>query len=168
MTKFGRDVDLLTRWRLQSVMSIFGSSRRSIWVRLVLSGAAAYFLEAFCFFSTSASCHAATSLTACACASSKMPSSLRKSSMRELQSAGGFAEETLRWLGLEPRRDTAPAATPTERTELTALARAFVRDRRKGEAEAARGEFVTLTDLLHDLERNRRKRSTKTARKVPR
>jgi bifunctional DNA-binding transcriptional regulator/antitoxin component of YhaV-PrlF toxin-antitoxin module len=37
---------------------------------------------------------------------------------------------------------------------------------RKGEAEIARGEYVTLSDLLHDLDRPRRKRGTKTARKT--
>src|SRR6266481_3422600 len=69
--------------RLPSVISFFGSSRRSTCVRLVLSSVAILFLEIFCFLMASASCHATTSLTACACASSKMPSSLRKSSMLE-------------------------------------------------------------------------------------
>ena len=39
---------------------------------------------------------------------------------------------------------------------------------RKGEAEIARGEYVPLTDLLHDLDRHRRKGSTKRARKISR
>jgi hypothetical protein len=53
-----------------------------------------------------------------------------------------------------------PSSTykPTK-TELTAI--------RKGEAEIARGDSVTLTELLHDLDR-RRKSGTKTARKVSR
>src|ERR1039457_959965 len=71
------------RCRLPSVMSFFGSRIRSTWVRLVLSSAAILFLEIFFFFMASASCHATTSLTACACASSKMPSCLRKSSRLE-------------------------------------------------------------------------------------
>lgn len=55
---------------------------------------------------------------------------------------------------------------PVERTykptkaELTAI--------RKGEAEIARGEFVTLTELLHELDRPRRKGSTKSTPKAPR
>src|ERR1039457_4403000 len=71
------------RCRLPRVMSFFGSRIRSTWVRLVLSSAAILFFEIFFFFMASASCHATTSLTACACASSKMPSSLRKSSRLE-------------------------------------------------------------------------------------
>jgi predicted transcriptional regulator len=39
---------------------------------------------------------------------------------------------------------------------------------RKGEAEIARGEYITLTDLLHDLDHQRRKGRSKTARKTPR
>jgi bifunctional DNA-binding transcriptional regulator/antitoxin component of YhaV-PrlF toxin-antitoxin module len=39
---------------------------------------------------------------------------------------------------------------------------------RKGEAEIARGESVTLTELLHDLERRRRKVGTKGTLKVSR
>ena len=39
---------------------------------------------------------------------------------------------------------------------------------RKGEAEIARGEYVTLPDLLHDLDRHRRKGGTKAARKASR
>jgi len=35
----------------------------------------------------------------------------------------------------------------------------------KGEAEIARGESVTLTDLVHELDRNRRKGGKKTTRK---
>ena len=50
-----------------------------------------------------------------------------------------------------------PAYKPTK-AELTAI--------RKGEAEIARGEFVTLRELLHDMERRRRKGGTKAARKV--
>jgi hypothetical protein len=44
-------------------MSFFGSSRRSTWVRLVLSSAAILSLEIFCFFMASASCHATTSVS---------------------------------------------------------------------------------------------------------
>jgi bifunctional DNA-binding transcriptional regulator/antitoxin component of YhaV-PrlF toxin-antitoxin module len=39
---------------------------------------------------------------------------------------------------------------------------------RKGEAEIARGEYVTLTNLLHGLDHPRRKSGTKTANKVSR
>ena len=52
------------RCRLESVMSFFGSSSRSTWVRLVLSSTAILFLEIFFFFMASESCHATTSLTA--------------------------------------------------------------------------------------------------------
>ena len=37
---------------------------------------------------------------------------------------------------------------------------------RKGEAEIARGEYVTLADLLHGLDRPSRKSGTKTANKI--
>ena len=53
-----------------------------------------------------------------------------------------------------------PPAYKATKTELAAI--------RKGEAEIARGECVTLTDLLHDLDRPRRKSGTKAARKVSR
>lgn len=39
---------------------------------------------------------------------------------------------------------------------------------RKGEAEIARGESVTLNELLNDLDRNRRKGGKKTTPKVSR
>lgn len=52
-----------------------------------------------------------------------------------------------------------PTYKPTK-AELAAI--------RKGEAEIARGEFVTLRDLLHDTDRRRRKGGTKAARKVSR
>ena len=68
------------RCRLDSVMSSFALRSRSTCVRLVFSSVAILFFEIFFFFMASASCHATTSLTACARASSKMPSSLRKSS----------------------------------------------------------------------------------------
>src|SRR6266851_764017 len=71
------------RCRLESVMSFLGSSSRSTWVRLVLSSMAIRALDMFFFFMASASCHATTSLIASACASSKIPSCLRKSSMLE-------------------------------------------------------------------------------------
>ena len=50
-----------------------------------------------------------------------------------------------------------PTYKPTK-AELAAI--------RKGEAEIARGEFVTLRELLHDMDRRRRKGGTKAARKV--
>ena len=50
-----------------------------------------------------------------------------------------------------------PPYRPT-RAELAAI--------RKGEAELARGESVTLRDLLNDRDRRRRKVGTKAARKV--
>jgi hypothetical protein len=62
---------------------VFGARSRSTCVRLVLSSAAILFLEIFFSLIASASCQATTSLTACVCASSKMPSSLRKSSILE-------------------------------------------------------------------------------------
>lgn len=49
--------------------------------------------------------------------------------------------------------------TPTT-TELAAI--------RKGRAAISRGEFVTLEQLLHDLDRPRRKTSPKRARKSSR
>ena len=50
-----------------------------------------------------------------------------------------------------------PTYKPTK-AELAAI--------RKGEAEIARGEFITFRKLLHDLDRRRRKGGTKAARKV--
>jgi bifunctional DNA-binding transcriptional regulator/antitoxin component of YhaV-PrlF toxin-antitoxin module len=52
-----------------------------------------------------------------------------------------------------------PTYKPTK-AELAAI--------RKGEAEIARGEYVTVTGLLHDLDRNRRKSGIKATRKVSR
>jgi len=50
--------------------------------------------------------------------------------------------------------------TPVERTYKPTKAEwAAIR---KGEAEIARGEYVTLTDLLHELDRPRRKGGAKT------
>jgi predicted transcriptional regulator len=49
-----------------------------------------------------------------------------------------------------------PAYKPTK-AEAAAI--------RKGEAEIARGEFVTLKDLLHDLDHRRRKGGAKAAQK---
>lgn len=46
------------------------------------------------------------------------------------------------------------------KTELAAI--------RKGEAEIARGEYVTLADLLHGLDRPRRKSGPKTTNKISR
>jgi bifunctional DNA-binding transcriptional regulator/antitoxin component of YhaV-PrlF toxin-antitoxin module len=39
---------------------------------------------------------------------------------------------------------------------------------RKGEAAIASGDYVTLTELSHDLDRHRRKAGAKTARKISR
>src|ERR1035437_868377 len=52
-----------------------------------------------------------------------------------------------------------PTYKPTK-AELAAI--------RKGEAEISRGEYVTLTGLLHDLDRHRRKSGTKATRKASR
>ncbi|HXB66960.1 MAG TPA: hypothetical protein VNY05_01885 [Candidatus Acidoferrales bacterium] len=51
---------------------------------------------------------------------------------------------------------TEPAYKPTK-AEAAAI--------RKGEAEIARGEFVTLDDLLHDLDNRRRKGGAKTTQR---
>ena len=64
-------------------MSLLGLRRRSTWVRLVFKSVAILFFEIFLFFMASSSCQATTSLMAWACASSKMPSSFRKSSRLE-------------------------------------------------------------------------------------
>jgi bifunctional DNA-binding transcriptional regulator/antitoxin component of YhaV-PrlF toxin-antitoxin module len=50
-----------------------------------------------------------------------------------------------------------PSYKPTK-SELAAI--------QKGEAEIARGDYVTLTDLLHDLDRPDRKGRAKAARKI--
>ena len=47
----------------------------------------------------------------------------------------------------------------------TGLERAAIQ---KGEAQIARGEYVTLADLLNELNRRRRKGDTRAARKVSR
>jgi antitoxin component of MazEF toxin-antitoxin module len=52
-----------------------------------------------------------------------------------------------------------PTYKPTK-AELAAI--------RKGEAEIARGECVAATELLHDLDRHRRKSGAKATRKVSR
>jgi AbrB family looped-hinge helix DNA binding protein len=52
-----------------------------------------------------------------------------------------------------------PAYKPTK-AELAAI--------RKGEAAIARGEYVSLADFLHDLDRPRRKARAKAVRKVSR
>jgi predicted transcriptional regulator len=52
-----------------------------------------------------------------------------------------------------------PLYTPTK-AELTAI--------RKGRAEIKRGKFVTLSELIHDLDSSRRKARTKAARKSTR
>ena len=52
-----------------------------------------------------------------------------------------------------------PAYKPTK-AELAAIG--------KGEAAIASGDYVTLTELSHDLDRNRRKAGAKAARKVSR
>lgn len=52
-----------------------------------------------------------------------------------------------------------PTYRPTK-SEMTAI--------RRGEAEIARGEYVRLEELLHDVDRNRRKGGKKATRKVSR
>ena len=52
-----------------------------------------------------------------------------------------------------------PTYKPTK-AELAAI--------HKGEAEIALGEFVTLPDLIHELDRRRRKGGAKGTRKAPR
>jgi bifunctional DNA-binding transcriptional regulator/antitoxin component of YhaV-PrlF toxin-antitoxin module len=51
----------------------------------------------------------------------------------------------------------APIYKPTK-SELTAI--------QKGEAQIARGDYVSLTDFLHDVDRHRRKGGAKTTRKI--
>jgi bifunctional DNA-binding transcriptional regulator/antitoxin component of YhaV-PrlF toxin-antitoxin module len=53
-----------------------------------------------------------------------------------------------------------PATYKPTKSELSAI--------RKGEAAIARGEHVTLSDFLHELDRNRRKAGAKAGRKVSR
>jgi predicted transcriptional regulator len=65
---------------------------------------------------------------------------------------------------VNPRTITITAAAertykPTK-TELAAI--------RKGEAAIARGEHVSLTEFLHDLDRPHRKSGAKAARKISR
>src|ERR1022692_1266679 len=68
------------RCKLDSVMSHFGSRMRSTCERLVFSKTAMRAVEIFFFVMAFASCQATTSLMACACASAKMFSFVRKSS----------------------------------------------------------------------------------------
>jgi AbrB family looped-hinge helix DNA binding protein len=51
----------------------------------------------------------------------------------------------------------APTYKPTK-SELTAI--------QKGEAQIARGEYVSLTDFLHNVDRHRRKGRGKATRKI--
>lgn len=62
-----------------------------------------------------------------------------------------------------PRIITITASEPTykpTKSEWAAI--------RRGEAEIASGEYVTLTELLHGMDRNRRKSGKKTTRKASR
>ena len=52
-----------------------------------------------------------------------------------------------------------PTYKPTK-SELTAI--------EKGEAQIARGDYVTFTDFLHELDRHRRRSGPKAGRKVSR
>jgi bifunctional DNA-binding transcriptional regulator/antitoxin component of YhaV-PrlF toxin-antitoxin module len=51
----------------------------------------------------------------------------------------------------------APTYKPTK-SELTAI--------QKGEAQIARGDYVSLTDFLHNVDRHRRKGGAKATRKI--
>jgi hypothetical protein len=51
-----------------------------------------------------------------------------------------------------------PATYKPTKSELAAI--------HKGEVEIARGDYVTLTDFLHDLDRPDRKGRAKSARKI--
>jgi len=62
-----------------------------------------------------------------------------------------------------PRTATITAVTPTykpTKAELAAI--------RKGEAAIARGEYVSLSDFLHDLDGRRRKAGAKASREISR
>ena len=67
-------------------------------------------------------------------------------------------------LSVKSPRET--AAAPKERTYKPTKAdlAAF----QKGEAAFAKGEFVTLTEFLNEMDRSRRAPRAKTDRKVPR
>jgi len=69
------------RCRLRSVISSLESRSRSTWERLVFSIVAILLFEILFLFMASASCQATTSLIACACVSSRIPSCFIKSSM---------------------------------------------------------------------------------------
>lgn len=81
-----------------------------------------------------------------------------------VQRQAGIKKGDLLKFKVSPRSITitavpSPSYKPTK-AELAAI--------RKGEAEIARGEFVTLTELLHELDHRRRKSGAKTARKISR
>jgi bifunctional DNA-binding transcriptional regulator/antitoxin component of YhaV-PrlF toxin-antitoxin module len=82
----------------------------------------------------------------------------------DLQRRAGIKPGDRLKFSVAPRTITISVVSPSTykptKAELAAI--------RKGEAEAARGEYVALPDLLDDLERNRRKGGAKTARKVSR
>ena len=64
---------------------------------------------------------------------------------------------------VSPRTITITAETSTykpTKAELTAI--------RKGDAAIGRGQYVSLTDFLHDLDRGRRKAGAKASRRVSR
>jgi hypothetical protein len=69
-------------------------------------------------------------------------------------------------MALVTKKNKESVVAPKERTykptraELAAI--------RKGEAAAARGEFLTLAEFIHEMERNRSRAGAKTARKVSR
>ena len=56
-------------------------------------------------------------------------------------------------------------ATPSRTYKPTKVEVAAIR---KGEAEITRGEYVSVNQLFHDVDRRRRKGGKKTARKVSR
>lgn len=61
------------------------------------------------------------------------------------------------------RRTITITAVPSPTYKATKAELAAIR---KGEAQIARGEFVTLRELLHDLDHRRRKGGTKAAHKI--
>jgi predicted transcriptional regulator len=69
-------------------------------------------------------------------------------------------------MALVTKKNKESGVAPKERTykptkaELAAI--------REGEAAAARGEFLTLDEFIHEMDRNRRRTGAKAARKVSR
>ena len=69
-------------------------------------------------------------------------------------------------MSVTARKPRESVAAPSERTYKPT--KAEIRAILAGEAAAAKGEFFTLTEFLHEMDLDRRKASAKAGRKISR